>query len=141
MRTWILALACAALVPAMSGVARADVDGQLFDITVTSTVSGTFSGVLEFFGDGTFHLDVDDSAEEGFGTYTQSGTANTTVNAVIEDGKQYVGTYSAIANDPKQQGGIRGFLARRNNTPATINGQGFGNAGDVFRFSGTEILP
>lgn len=140
MRTWILALACAALVPAMSSVARADVDGQLFDITVTSSVSGTFHGVLEFFADGSFTF-LADSGDGGFGTFTQSGTSTTSVSAAIEDDDEYEGVFTATASDPKQLPGIRGFLARFNNTPATISGQGFGNADDVFLFSGTEILP
>ncbi|HUQ71467.1 MAG TPA: hypothetical protein VM165_18205, partial [Planctomycetaceae bacterium] len=65
MRTWFLALVGAALVPTMSSVAQADVDGQRFQIRVTSSVSGTFEGVLEFFSDGTFELDVDGSSDHG----------------------------------------------------------------------------
>jgi hypothetical protein len=140
MRTWILALTCAAVLPALGGVALADVDGQRFNIRVTSTVSGTFDGVLEFYSDGTFAF-FPESGNDGSGSYTQTGTADTSVNAVGDDGAQYMGAFTATANDPKQLPGLRGFLARRRNTAATITGQGFGNAGDIFRFSGTEILP
>jgi hypothetical protein len=139
MRTGILAFVCATLVLATSNVAQADVDGQRFQIQVTSSVSGSFDGVLSFFADGSFTFVA--SGDGGFGSYTQTGTSTTTVNATIEDGDQYFGTFRATAEDPKQQPGLRGLLARFRNTPATITGQGFGNAGDVFRFSGTEILP
>jgi hypothetical protein len=142
MRTGLLAVACAAIMTMSSGVARAEVDGLTFDITVVSTVSGQFTGVLSFFDDATWTLDVDGSAEGGSGTYTQAtSTSITAVNAVGDNGAGYVGTFKATVDDPKQLPGLRGLFHRFRNTPATITGTGFGNAGDVFKFNGTEILP
>lgn len=141
MRTGFWAVTCAALLAMTAETARADVNGLTFDITVTSTVSGQFTGVLSFFDDLTWTLDVDDSAEGGDGTYTQTGTSITTINAVGDNGADYVGTFKATVDDPKQLPGLRGLIHRFRNTPATITGTGFGNAGDVFKFSGTEILP
>jgi hypothetical protein len=141
MRTGFWAVTCAALLAMSAGTARADVDGLVFDITVTSTVSGQFTGVLSFFAAGDWTLDVDDSAEEGSGTYTQAGTSTTTVTATGTNGDDYVGAFRATVDDPKQLPGLRGLLHRFRGTPATISGTGIGNAGDVFTFSGTEILP
>jgi hypothetical protein len=141
MRTGFWAVTCAALLAMTAGTARADVDGLTFDITVTSTVSGQFTGVLYFYDDLTWALDVDDSGEGGDGTFTEAGTSITTVTAVGDNGAGYVGTFKATVDDPKQLPGLRGLFHRFRNTPATISGTGFGNAGDVFKFSGTEILP
>jgi len=135
-----MALACAALVPAMSGVARADVDGQIFNVKVTSTVSGTFDGELEFFANGTWALYVDD-APDGSGPYTQTGNGTTEVSGRGTNGAGYIGKFTATAKDPKQQGGIQGVLAKLLKRPSKITGSGFGNAGDIFRFTGTEIVP
>jgi hypothetical protein len=141
MRNWILALACASAVMMAGNSAQAAVNGQDFQVNVTSTVSGNFSGVLSFFGQDVWTLDVDNSKDEGSGHYTQSGSFITVISATGNDGDDYVGTFTAVAIDPKQLPGLLGAAARRNNTPATIEGRGFGNAGDVFRFNGTEILP
>jgi hypothetical protein len=124
-----------------TGTAQAAVEGQAFDIDVTSTVSGDFSGELSFFALGIWTLDVDGSSEGGSGDYTQSGTFITVVSATGDNGDDYVGSFVAVAVDPKQLPGVLGAIARNNNTPATISGRGLGNAGDRFSFSGTEILP
>jgi len=106
----------------------------------SSSVSGVFSGVLQFNANGSYTLTGPDL--DFFGTYTQAdSTSLTTVEGIIEDGDDYFGTFGATADDPKQLPGLRGLLNRLRNTPATIEGTGFGNAGDVFKFSGTEILP
>lgn len=141
MRSWILAFVATAAVMMTSNAAQAAVDGQIFDIRVTSTVSGTFTGELLFYTGGVWTLDVDSSSEGGSGDYTQTGTFITVITATGDNGDDYVGTFAAVAIDPKQLPGILGAIARANDTPATIEGRGFGNAGDIFRFSGTEIVP
>ncbi|MDZ4689397.1 MAG: hypothetical protein SH850_30340 [Planctomycetaceae bacterium] len=140
MRSWILALTCATAMMTNSA-AQAAVEGQTFDVSVMSTVSGRFTGVLDFLAQGVWTLDVDDSSEGGIGDYTQSGAFMTMITATGDNGDDYVGSFTAVATDPKQLPGLLGAIARRNNMPATISGSGFGNAGDLFRFSGTEILP
>jgi hypothetical protein len=141
MRSWMLAFVGAAAVMMTSNAAQAAVEDQVFDIQVTSTVSGVFTGELSFHALGVWTLDVDGSSEGGSGDYTQSGTFITIVSASGDNGDDYVGTFAAVAIDPKQLPGILGAIARAQGTPATIEGRGFGNAGDLFRFSGTEIVP
>ncbi|MDX1969777.1 MAG: hypothetical protein SFV23_21575 [Planctomycetaceae bacterium] len=101
--------------------AHAAVNNKTYGITVVSTVSGIFNGVL-FFSEqnnavqrqGTFFLDTED---DGRGTYDQD-ILGLTLTAAGSDGDDYQGRFLAIS--------IGNLLI----------GSGAGNASDVFVFFG-----
>lgn len=132
-------LLSAIVLASMTGVSRADVTGQAFNILVDSTYSGQFEAELVFDTASTFELFVP-SDDGGAGTYTQSGAAFTVVRGEGTNGDDYVGSFIAVSYDPKQLPGVLGAIARRNGTPATISGRGLGNYGDTFTFEGEELF-
>lgn len=138
MRNWYLAGVCGLMVATMSGIAEAGVDGQSFSVSVSSTVSGNFDGLLSF--DSTNFLFVAESLEGGIGTYTQVGAALTFLSAEGDNGAGYMGEFVAVAFDPKQLPGLLGAIARNQEIPSQIYGRGEGNVGDTFTFSGEEVL-
>ena len=137
MRFLCTVMLCAGVVAGTAGESRAAVQGQTFEITVTSTVSGQFDGVLGFHTLALFSFDPDTGASAS-GTYTQSGSAITIISARGTNRMGYIGQFLAISYDPKQLPGILGASARNKGTPAAIQGRGFGNTGDTFTFSGEE---
>jgi hypothetical protein len=141
MRNGFLAAACAAIMVMCSGAAQASVSGLLFQVDVSSTVNGDFSGELAFTPGGEWNLDVDGDLLDVDGTYKQSGSIITVIRASGPVQGQDQGSFIAIAIDLKQAPGTLGALARRNNVPATITGSGTGvDADSSYTFSGTQIL-
>jgi hypothetical protein len=121
--------------------ARADLDGLIFDTTVSVGGQADVDGLLTF-GDGTFTFASDlVILAEGSYTVTNGGGAFTVIRgtwvADVELGTEY--EFTAIVIDPKQYPGRLGERARERNTPARINGfSGRGRGG--LSFSGEESL-
>lgn len=132
-------LLSAIVLASMTGVSRAEVTGQAFDILVDSSYSGPFEAELFFDTASTFQLFVP-ADDGGDGTYTQSGAAITVIRGEGTNGDDYFGSFVAVSYDPKQLPGVLGAIARRNNTPATISGRGVGNYDDTFTFEGEEVF-
>ncbi len=118
----ILAAACAFF--SAADQAQAAVDDRTYGLSVLSTVSGGFGGVLYFSAEdnpvqrrGTFFLDTE---QDGRGTYDQS-LLGLTVSAQGNDGDDYRGQFRALSIGP------------------VLIGAGSGNAGDIFVFFGRVI--
>lgn len=122
--------------------ARAEVDGLVFDTTVSIGGQADVDGVLTF-GDGTFEFVGDlEIGAEGTYTVTNGGGAFTIIQgtwvADIELGTEY--EFVAFIIDPKQYPGRLGQRARDRNTPARISGFTRGRGMGSFSFSGEESL-
>lgn len=122
--------------------ARADVDGLIFETTVSVRGEADVDGLLTF-DDGTFTFASDlDIVAEGTYTVTNGGGAITVIRgtwvADVELGTEY--EFAAIVIDPKQYPGRIGERARERDTPARINGFSGGRFRSSFSFSGEELL-
>lgn len=125
--------------------ARADVDGLIFDTTVSVRGEANVDGLLTFDnGTFTFATDLDVVAE---GTYSVNGRGGrgpiTIIRGVWTRLDTEVGVdveFLAIVIDPKQAQGRFGERARQNNTPARITGFTSGRAQGGLSFSGEELL-
>lgn len=123
--------------------ARADVEGLIFETTVSVAGEVDVDGLLTF-GDGTFTFASDlDIVAEGTYTVTNGGGAITVIRGTWTSLDTEVGTefeFVAIVIDPKQYPGRLGQRARDRDTPARINGFTGGRGRGGLSFSGEESL-
>jgi hypothetical protein len=129
----IAVLVSVAVLFALPRAVDAQASGNTFSVSVLSSVSGSFGGVLAFESDGTFVFKPN-SGEKGTGNYTETvdtTTLNSTVTAYGTNGDGYAGLFYSQT-----------YNTTINTTPyLLIGGIGAGNAGDIYLFAGYVANP
>jgi hypothetical protein len=139
-------LAVAAVLVVGSANAFASVGGQTYIIDITASSSGEIKARMEFVdgpgpGDsGEVGIDIE-NAEDYTGTYAAGGTVVTSYNVTaVAPADEFFSAFSGVAIDLKQAGGLIGALANFLELPGQTVGGGFSTSGDLFIFTGEELL-
>jgi hypothetical protein len=142
-------LAAVVLLAAGATNAFATVGGQTYIINVNASSAGQIKARMEFVdgpgpGDaGVVGIDIPDAGDYT-GVYTTAGAptvvTNYSVKAIAPD-DGYFASLNGTAVDLKQSGGPLGALANLLKLPGRTLGFGFSTSGDLFFFTGEELLP
>uniref|UniRef100_A0A7C2NTM6 PEP-CTERM sorting domain-containing protein n=1 Tax=Schlesneria paludicola TaxID=360056 RepID=A0A7C2NTM6_9PLAN len=141
-------LAAAVLLAVGTTNAFATVGGQTYIIDVQASASGDIKARMEFVdgpgpGDaGDVGIDIEDAGDYTGIYSTAPGSTvvtNYSVTAVAPDDGFFT-SFSGTAVDLKQSMGLIGTIANALDLPGITLGFGFSTSGDLFFFTGEELL-
>jgi hypothetical protein len=142
------AVAAALVLVAGAANAFATVGGQTYIIDVKASSAGEVKARVQFIDDGlgpgdagTVGIDIEDAGDYSGQYNANIGTVVTSysVTAVAPDDGFFT-QFSGVAIDLKQSGGIIGTLANALGIPGTTLGTGFSTSGNLFFYTGEELL-